>query len=127
MVKKIIRIISCLALTTVAFCVYPHAQFKFSANYKVEVIGSDSDKDNAFCNDFILTKSQVKFYFTHAVRITPYEMHHEYEWLPCYVTGRIIDEDKIYKWKIRLIGICELTKPNGEAVFLGCKNCDEIF
>ena len=99
----------------------------FSEGYRVVIKGFHTDKRNAFCKEWRFSEDQVKFFFKQAERISPEELHHEYDWLPCYASGEIYDKSGKYEWEIRLIGIGSLNTPNGETIQLGCKTCDEIF
>ena len=99
----------------------------FDDGYRVVIKGFHTDKPNVFCKEWRISEDQVKLFFKKAERITPEELHQEYDWLPCYSSGEIYDKSGKYEWEIRLIGIGILTMPNGKTIQLGCKTCDEIF
>jgi len=129
MVKRINTILFIVTFLYISGCFTLHSAdlYRFTGNEEIKILGFASDKKGAFCEDFRLTTEQVRTFFKKAKKITSFEVHNEFQWLPCYVYGSIIDNGQKYEWEIRLIGICKLVTPTGEIVWLGCKNCDEIF
>ena len=101
--------------------------FLLSDKAEINVLGFGSDTHGAFCEDFKLSHEQVKLFFKKAKQKTYSQIHQEFDWLPCFAYGNIIDNFKKYKWEIRLIGIGIITTESGSTIWVGCKNCEEIF
>jgi len=43
------------------------------------------------------------------------------------VKGSIQDKGKTYSLEIRAVGIGKIDTPEGETVWFGCRNCDDLF
>lgn len=94
---------------------------------KLIITGHGSDRPDAICQAFRLTAEQAAQFFQKARPITARQMHDDYEYLPCWVQGKTTGPQGISLWKIRPIGIAEVTLPNQTRTLLGCKNCDDLF
>lgn len=93
----------------------------------VHVSGRGVDAGNAaICEDFQLTDSQAQAFFARAQPISAAQLHDDYDVLPCWVEGSTGSDGDTSKWKIRAGGTAEVTAPNGDVSYLGCKTCDDI-
>ena len=80
--------------------------------YTIAQRGTDGDK-KAFCSDFDMTEAQVEDFFRRSTVISFKTLHDQYDYLPCYVSGSAIINDKTCDWEVRAGGI-------------GIKSCDNI-
>jgi hypothetical protein len=93
----------------------------------VRVTGHGVDEGNAsICEDFRLTDAQAEQFFANAVAATPEQIHDDYDVLPCWVQGTTGQGTAQTTWKIRAGGTAEVTAPDGNVSYFGCKTCDDI-
>jgi hypothetical protein len=93
----------------------------------IHVTGHGTDPGNAsICESFRLTDAQAKVFFAKASAITAEQVHDNYDVLPCWVEGTTTKGADKQVWKIRAGGTAEVTAPNGDVTYLGCKTCDDI-
>jgi len=95
-----------------------------------KAISHGSDQPNSLCEKFNLADNEALEFFKKSKEVDGIEIHNEYDYLPCYVKGKIsVDHNKIPKkceFRIRAGGTAELTCPNEEAKFYACKKCDNL-
>jgi hypothetical protein len=121
------RIISKIPFLLLLFFVNVVEADMLNQDYEVTIEGHYTDNSKSFCKDWRITEGDVKLFFSKASQVSFEMIHQEFDWLPCYASGKIIDKSKIYTWTIRLIGIGTLSTSDGKTITFGCKNCDEIF
>ena len=98
-----------------------------SGNMELVITGHGTDGLDTICRDFRLTAAQAREFFTKARPISPTQLHDEYEYMPCWVAGKTTGPQGSSVWKIRPIGVAEVTLPDHSRTLLGCKACDDLF
>ncbi len=104
----------------------------FSQPFEVRITGAGRDERLAResdppCNKFKLSEQEAKQFFTKAKKIDNNELHYGYLWMPCYVTGTLRTEGKVYRWKIREGATAEIETSGADRLVLGCKKCGNRF
>jgi len=75
-----------------------------------------------FCADFSLTKDEAQHFFNNAKQASTKEIHDNYSYLPCFVTGEAHLNDKKCKWKIRAGGTSSITCED-LSFTMACEDC----
>lgn len=117
------RIFTVLILSLLSACSSTVQKNKFSV-LSVERAGVDG-AEGAFCSAFKLSITESQKYFNQAKIISFKQLHDDYSFLPCFVTGKGQLAELECSWEIRAGGTGEIIC--GEKVYLyGCANCQEI-
>lgn len=77
------------------------------SNIKIMKQGQSLDDDEVIanaCKEFILNKDSVTQFFRQSKTISQIELHNQYDILPCYSTGTLTFNSKLYNWRIRAGG-----------------------
>ena len=79
----------------------------FSINGEVEIISkltsnnySSSSMDTTICEDWSLSDTQIKTIIKGSQSITGPEWHHQFDHLPCSISGKIIQNEQEYEYSI---------------------------
>jgi hypothetical protein len=94
---------------------------------RYEITGHGLDRPDPICEGFRLTPHQAEEFFAKAKPISPEQMHNEFEYMPCWVSGRTVRGSQTDTWKIRPTGIAEVGRADGSSQLLGCWECDDLF
>ena len=93
------------------------------AEVQVHTNGVDEDSHSFLCEDFELSEKQILVFVRSASEILPRQMHDEYDYLPCWVRGKITSKTGLVEFEIRAGGTGKLRMPSGEYILIGCKTC----
>jgi hypothetical protein len=85
-------------------------------------LSTDRSSKSEFCSDFSLSHTQAQAFFNQANLITSQQLHHQYDWLPCSVTGSAELGSQLCEWEINAGGVGRLVCGD-EAKLLVCESC----
>jgi len=96
-----------------------------------EVLSTQSRGEQAdrFCGGFTLTTSQAETFFNRGKEIDTITMHNEYDWLNCYVEGRLSNKALGFNncsYSIQAGGTAEIQCGSDKAHICGCNDCDDL-
>ncbi len=96
-----------------------------------EVLSTQSRGEQAdrFCGGFTLTTSQAETFFNRGKEIDTITMHNEYDWLNCYVEGRLSNKALGFNncsYSIQAAGTAEIQCGSDKAHICGCNDCDDL-
>ncbi|PXF64155.1 hypothetical protein [Kangiella spongicola] len=77
------------------------------SNIKILEQGQSLDDDEVItsaCKEFTMSKDSVSKFFSQSKTISQIELHNQYDILPCYSTGTLNFNSKLYNWRIRVGG-----------------------
>lgn len=77
------------------------------SNIKIMEQGQSLDDDEVIasaCKEFTMSKDSVSKFFSQSKTISQIELHNQYDILPCYSTGTLTFNSKLYNWRIRAGG-----------------------
>lgn len=95
-------------------------QLPSQAQVFIGAAGRDkTDKSSEGCRDFKLNKAQIREIFSTYHEVTPFELHNNYLWAPCYIDGAVQFRGKKFKWRIRVGNTLETAFPDGKWKVLG--------
>lgn len=94
-------------------------------NIHIQDVGSDPGGE--ICEGFSLDASQVKHFFSQAQNITFKQLHDEFDYLPCFVKGTLIQQGQSCSFSIRAGATAELSCSDGTQSFYACTACDNLF
>ncbi|MBL8024832.1 MAG: hypothetical protein JNL74_00390 [Fibrobacteres bacterium] len=100
-----------------------HAQNKL---LDIQVLSHGHDNGGEFCADFILTSTQVEWFFSRAKILDARLLHDKFDILPCWVRGTGKSVQGTWNWEIRAGGTARKVFENGTIELLGCDNCDAV-
>lgn len=92
-----------VALFVLFLCVISCQPLRFGRDIQVVSIAKEIDKgspDYEICRSLILTKEDVKAYFSIAEEVNEYEFNHEAIILPCKYRGTIRIHGDLLQWEI---------------------------
>ncbi|WP_188151072.1 hypothetical protein [Teredinibacter waterburyi] len=75
-----------------------------------------------FCSDFSLTKEQAQDFFKNAEQVTARDIHDNYSFLPCFVTGEGYLNEQKCEWKIRAGGTGSI-ECEDISILMACEDC----
>ncbi len=75
-----------------------------------------------FCASFSLTKDEAQYYFDNAKQVSARDIHDNYSFLPCYVSGEANLNNQICEWEVRAGGTSHITCGN-QSMLMGCEDC----
>ena len=93
---------------------------------EISVTGHGTDRPDPICQSFRLTSGQAATFFRKARPISREELHN-FDYLPCWVTGTRRTSNGIEQWTIHPVGVAKVTTRDGQTHLLGCKQCDDLF
>lgn len=88
-----------------------------------------SDQPTPLCVDFSLSDEQALQFLRSSEAITAQQMHDNYNYLPCYVRGRVVRAEgskQSCDFTIRAGGTAELNCEDGQGYIYACETCEEL-
>lgn len=98
----------------------------------VKDLSRGSDNADSFCKSFTLSDTEVLAFFNNAKEVSGMVIHYEYDYLPCYVKGKITTTqsgahtEKACAFTIRAGGTAELACVDEPVKFYACNACDNL-
>ena len=90
---------------------------------------SRSESVEDFCSDFNLTVPQAEIFFNRGKEISAKTMHDKFDWLTCYVEGRLTNESLSIQsctYAIQAGGTATIQCDPGQAYIWACDNCEDL-
>ncbi len=112
-----------------ALCVKKAPESSSQLAFEVLSTQSRSEKSGRFCAEFTLTKAQAETFFNRGKEINTITMHNEYDWLNCYVEGRLSNKALGYidcRYSIQAGGTAAIQCSSDKAYIWACDNCDDL-
>jgi hypothetical protein len=100
-----------------------HAQNKL---LDIQVLSHGYDSGGEFCADFILTSTEVEWFFSRAKILDARLLHDQFDLVPCWVRGTAQSVQGTWQWEIRAGGTARKVFKNGTVELLGCDKCDAV-
>lgn len=125
------RVLVCILISTgITGCgALPIEQLSHQvSNIHIDSIGHDGER--AFCESFKPNRAQVAAFFKNARVIDAATLHHEYDYLPCYVKGtlKFVDQsEKRCDFSLRAGGTAELVCEGERSYIFACDVCSDPF
>jgi hypothetical protein len=116
-----------ILVASTAACQQKAVSSGFPGKAVIVVTGHGVDRPDSICSGFRLTEAQVRQFFERSHPITQKELHDRYDYMPCWVEGKIVSSGETLTWKIRPVGIGEIHHRGGAIDLRGCKKCDNLF
>lgn len=88
-----------------------------------------SEKKDSFCADFKLTQAQAAAFFNRGKEIDATTMHDNYDWLNCYVEGKLNNKTlglENCTYSIQAGGTANIVCAEGKAYLWACDSCDDL-
>lgn len=100
-----------------------------SSNIKQNVIkvtdivttGNDG-VSSEFCAAFSLTKDEAQYFFDNAKQVSAKDIHDNYAFLPCFVAGKGLLNEKQCEWEIRAGGTSNIVCED-QSILMACEDC----
>jgi len=87
------------------------------------ILTTDNDGvSSEFCADFSLTKDEAQYFFDRAKQVSTKDIHDNYYFLPCFVTGEGYLNNEYCEWEIRAGGTSSIVCKD-QSIFLACEDC----
>jgi hypothetical protein len=83
-------------------------------------------EDRSFCEQYTLTKAQVRRQFRTYRELHGSDLHDLYIWTSCGYSGTVTVQGKTYTWKTQIGGTMDTTWPDGVNKTLGGKPTDDL-
>lgn len=84
---------------------------------------------DSFCADFKLTKTQAATFFNRGKEIDASTMHDNYDWLNCYIEGKLNNKALGFEnctYSIQAGGAANIVCKGGKAYLWACDNCNDL-
>jgi hypothetical protein len=86
------------------------------------------EREGVVCENFVLTRKDVDYFFQHAVLIDGYTLEKAYSWFPCWFQGTLLVGDNSFKWTISPSGKGNVSMQGKTLFYLVCdEGCEEAF
>ncbi|MBL4607758.1 MAG: hypothetical protein JKY01_08020 [Pseudomonadales bacterium] len=87
------------------------------------IVGAGNDgASSAFCADFSITKEEAQYYFDNAKQVSAKDIHDNYSFLPCFVSGEGYLNNKKCAWEVRAGGTSNI-RCGEQSILMACENC----
>lgn len=101
------------------------------ANTGFEILATQprSEQKDSFCADFNLTQTQAAVFFNRGKEIDATTMHDNYDWLNCYVEGKLNNKTLGFEnctYSIQAGGTANIVCEEGKAYLWACDSCDDL-
>jgi hypothetical protein len=93
----------------------------------IQIVEIGSDPDSEICEGFSLNTAQIVQFFSQAEIITFKQFHDQYDYLPCFVKGKLMQHQQICDFTIRAGATAELNCNDGTQYLYACTTCDKLF
>lgn len=91
------------------------------------IAGYENHPDVLACRGFTLTPEQILALFHHARVVNFHELHYEFDWAPCIVTGKMSWGKEVVTWQISAMLVAEIHYKDGRKIALGCdEKCQAV-
>ncbi len=87
------------------------------------IVGAGNDgASSEFCAGFSLTKEEAQYYFDNAKQVSAKDIHDNYSFLPCFVSGEAHVNKKKCEWEVRAGGTSNITCED-QSILMACESC----
>lgn len=110
-------------------CITPSPESTRQLGFEVLSAQSRSKSEDNFCAGFTLTASQAEAFFNRGKEIDAITMHNKYNWLNCYVEGRLSNKALGFNncsYSIQAGGTAAIQCSSDKAYIWSCDNCDDL-
>lgn len=102
---------------------------KTNIGFEVLSTQARSEQKNNFCAGFKLTQAQTAAFFNRGKEIDAITMHDNYDWLNCYVEGKLNNKALGFincTYSIQAGGTANIACGEGKAYLWACDSCDDL-
>ena len=88
-----------------------------------------SEEQDSFCADFKLTQNQAAAFFNRGKEIDATTMHDNYDWLNCFVEGKLNNKTLEFEnctYSIQAGGTANIVCAEGKSYLWACDSCDDL-
>ncbi|PCK08640.1 MAG: hypothetical protein COA42_08175 [Alteromonadaceae bacterium] len=98
-------------------------------SFSVTEVHARSEHKSSFCSGFTLTTTQAEAFFNRGREIDGITLHEKFDWLPCYVDGRISNPELNMNhcpFSIQAGGTASIRCDGGKAFIWACDQCEDL-
>lgn len=102
---------------------------KKNIGFEVLTAQTRSEPKDRFCADFELTQTQTEAFFNRGKEIDAVTMHDKYDWLNCFVEGKLNNKALGFAnctYSIQAGGTANIVCEEGKAYLWACDSCDDL-